>query len=242
MSVVEWSSADKGALSNRQASTDTPAGGSERATTGAASRMVAEMMRTAIIKRELLPGEHVRQQDWAKRANVSRPPIREALEVLASEGLLEHSLHRGYFVAKVSLHEMRQLYLMRRLLETETAKTVAWPSDAQVEELTALAEKAKAAAEVGDGVEHRDLVTEFLLSVHRLSSDQLIFAQVLELWKRTAAYRALAFGAVKLGNVGSGVIDIVLKALKERNRDSLVDALLRPTIESHNYIERELAS
>jgi len=205
-----------------------------------ASSRVAAMMRDAIIKGELLPGEQVRQQEWAEKAQVSRPPIREALEVLTSEGLLEHSPNRGYFVARISLHEMRQLYLMRRLLEKETAATAAWPSEAKIAELAELADRARAADARPDRAEHMELVEKFLLSVHRLSPDQLIVQAVVDLWARTSVYRALSFTAVKISQIDDGILTAVLKALRENDRTALCEKLLRPTITAHEYVERAI--
>ena len=203
-----------------------------------ASSRVAAMIRDAIVKGELLPGEQVRQQEWAEKAQVSRPPIREALEVLTSEGLLEHSLNRGYFVARISVHEMRQLYLMRRLLEKETAATVPWPSEATIAELSELADRARAADARADRAEHIGLIEQFLLTVHRLSPDQLIVQAVVDLWARTSAYRALAFTAVKISQIDESILTAVLKALRENDRAALCEQLLRPTITAHEYIEQ----
>jgi DNA-binding GntR family transcriptional regulator len=206
-----------------------------------ASTQVADMLRAAIVNRELLPGEQVRQQEWAERANISRPPLREALEILTHEGLLEHSLNRGYFVAKISLHEMRQLYVMRMLLEKETAQSVVWPTKSQLSDLQYLAEKASAAERDGDPTAHRERVEEFLLAVHALSTDQLIRHAVTDLWARTSAYRALAFEAVKYTLPGEGAVNAVLKALDDRDRAALCEALLEPTAAAFSYIERHLA-
>ena len=210
----------------------------DRATPRMASSRVAAMIRDAIVKGELSPGEQVRQQEWAEKAQVSRPPIREALEVLTSEGLLEHSPNRGYFVARISVHEMRQLYLMRRLLEKETAATVAWPSEAEIAELSELADRARAADARADRAEHIELIEQFLLTVHRLSPDQLIVQAVVDLWARTSAYRALSFTAVKISQIDDSILTAVLKALRENDRAALCEQLLRPTITAHAYIEQ----
>jgi DNA-binding GntR family transcriptional regulator len=212
----------------------------QRIARGAVASSVAAMIREAIINGSLLPGEQVRQQEWAEKARVSRPPIREALEVLAFEGLLEHSPHRGYFVARISLHEMRQLYLMRSLLEKETAASVVWPSDTQMAGLAELAAKVKAAKQSKDHAAHRELIEQFLIAVHRLSSNQLIVQAVIDLWIRTSAYRALAFGALKESPIGDGTLDAILKALGENDRPALCAELLRPTIAAHDYIERAM--
>jgi DNA-binding GntR family transcriptional regulator len=198
------------------------------------------MIRDALIKGELLPGEQVRQQEWAEKAKVSRPPIREALEILTSEGLLEHSPNRGYFVARISLHEMCQLYLMRRLLEKETAATAVWPSETEIAELSELADRARAADARADRAEHMELVEQFLLRVHGLSPDQLIVQAVVDLWTRTSIYRALSFTAVKIRQIDDGILTAVLKALRENDRTALCEQLLRPTITAHEYFERAI--
>jgi DNA-binding GntR family transcriptional regulator len=225
-------------------STNTAADDMERSPDRAIRRMassrVAAMIRDAIIKGDLLPGGQVRQQEWAEKAQVSRPPIREALEVLTAEGLLEHSHNRGYFVTRISLHEMRQLYLMRRLLEKETAATVAWPSAAEMSGLSALADRARAADARSDRAEHMALIEQFLLTVHRLSPDQLVVQAVVDLWARTSAYRALSFTAVQISQIDDNILTGVLKALQENDRPALCEQLLRPTVTAHEYIERSI--
>ncbi|MCH6165028.1 GntR family transcriptional regulator [Pseudonocardia alaniniphila] len=226
-------------------STNAAAGAVERSPDRATRRMtssrVAAMIRDAIAKGELLPGEQVRQQEWAEKAQVSRPPIREALEVLTSEGLLDHSLNRGYFVARISLHEMRQLYLMRRLLENETAATAVWPSDAKMAELSELVDRARAADARADRAEHMALIEQFLLTVHRLSPEQLVVQAVVDLWARTSAYRALSFTAVKISQIDDNILMGVLKALRENDRTALCEQLLRPTVTVYEYIERSIS-
>jgi DNA-binding GntR family transcriptional regulator len=225
-------------------STNAAAGEVQRSPDRAARRMassrVTALIRDAIIKGELSPGEQVRQQEWAEKAEVSRPPIREALEVLTSEGLLEHSPNRGYFVARISLHEMRQLYLMRRLLEKEIAASVAWPSETEMAELSELADRARAADARADRTEHIRLVEQFFLTVHRLSPNQLIVQAVVDLWARTSIYRALSFRGVKISQIDDGILTAVLKALRDNDRTALCEHLLRPTITSHEYIEQAI--
>jgi DNA-binding GntR family transcriptional regulator len=135
---------------------------------------------------------------------------------------------------------MRQLYLMRRLLEKETAATAAWPSDSEIAELSELADSARAADERSDRAEHMKLVEQFLLAVHRLSPDQLIVQTVVDLWARTSLYRALSFTAVKISQIDDGILTAVLKALRENDRKALCEQLLRPTITAHEYIERSI--
>jgi DNA-binding GntR family transcriptional regulator len=135
---------------------------------------------------------------------------------------------------------MRQLYLMRRLLEKETAATVAWPSAATIAELSELADRARAADARADRAEHIGLIEQFLLTVHRLSPDQLIVQAVVDLWARTSAYRALSFTAVKISQIDDSILTAVLAVLQQNDRAALCEQLLRPTITAHEYIEQAI--
>jgi DNA-binding GntR family transcriptional regulator len=84
-----------------------------------AQAAVLEELRRAITLGELKPGQAIRQDAVAERLSVSRVPVREALKVLEAEGQITYAPHRGYRVAQLSLRELEELYLLRRLLETE---------------------------------------------------------------------------------------------------------------------------
>lgn len=85
---------------------------------GSVARAAADI-RSLIVRRVLVPKEQVRQQDLARQIGTSRGPIREALQVLAVEGILRYEQNRGYFVTSFTADEMTQLYRIRDLLESE---------------------------------------------------------------------------------------------------------------------------
>jgi DNA-binding GntR family transcriptional regulator len=96
---------------------------------GGAVAKAATGIRGLVLRRVLLPGEQVRQEDVARRIGMSRGPIREALQVLAAEGVLKYVRNRGYFVTRFTAEEMRQLYLIRDLLESQIMLSLP-PADA----------------------------------------------------------------------------------------------------------------
>ncbi len=79
--------------------------------------IVVEVLREAIACGELEPGERLLQNELAERLNVSPTPIREALGQLEAEGVLSHIPHRGVRVSEVKLDDVREIYLIRSLLE-----------------------------------------------------------------------------------------------------------------------------
>lgn len=68
---------------------------------------------------ELLPGQSIRQELMAERLQVSRLPVREALDGLTATGLVTHVHNVGYTVTRLDRSEFDQVYLMRALLESE---------------------------------------------------------------------------------------------------------------------------
>ncbi|MEV4623209.1 GntR family transcriptional regulator [Asanoa sp. NPDC049573] len=89
-----------------------------------AHQMVRDSLRLAILDGTLGAGARLVQADIAARLQVSTTPVREALRDLASEGLIRLDAHRGAVIRETSLAEVREIYLIRRLLEPE-AVTIA---------------------------------------------------------------------------------------------------------------------
>ena len=73
-----------------------------------ASHRIADSLRTAILDGSYLPGARIRQEDVAARSGASRIPVREALRMLDSEGLVTLVANSGAWVTKLSLRRMRR--------------------------------------------------------------------------------------------------------------------------------------
>ncbi|GAA1842088.1 GntR family transcriptional regulator [Asanoa iriomotensis] len=87
-----------------------------------AHQMVRDSLRRAILDGTLSAGSRLVQADIAARLRVSTTPVREALRDLASEGLIRLDAHRGAVVRETSVYEVREIYLIRRLLEPEAVR------------------------------------------------------------------------------------------------------------------------
>jgi DNA-binding GntR family transcriptional regulator len=86
---------------------------------------VAERLRERIFARELEPGSWIDEQKLAAEFGISRTPMREALKVLAVEGLVTMKLRRGAYVTEVSADDLTQVYHLLALLESDAAAQVA---------------------------------------------------------------------------------------------------------------------
>jgi len=103
---------------------------------------VAERLREKIFARELEPGSWIDEQRLAADWGISRTPMREALKVLAVEGLVTMKLRRGAYVTEMSAQDVSQVYHLLAVLESDAAAEVArHASEDEVAELRALHER-----------------------------------------------------------------------------------------------------
>ncbi len=108
---------------------------------------VAERLRQSIFSGELAPGEWIDEVRWTQTFGISRTPLREALKVLASEGLVTMKVRRGAYVTEVSTRDLREVYHLLGLLESDAAADVAqFASDSEMTELQALHAELRAIA------------------------------------------------------------------------------------------------
>ncbi|WP_342617304.1 GntR family transcriptional regulator [Rhodoferax sp. GW822-FHT02A01] len=111
---------------------------------------VAELLRQRIFKRELEPGNWIDELKIADEYGISRTPLREALKVLAAEGLVTMKVRRGAYVTEVSKNDLADVYHLLSLLESDAAGVVATKAtDAELAELQKLHKALEAAAKPG---------------------------------------------------------------------------------------------
>jgi DNA-binding GntR family transcriptional regulator len=92
---------------------------------------VAERLRAQIFSRELEPGAWIDEMKLAADYGISRTPLREALKVLAAEGLVAMRPRRGAYVAEMSRDDVCQVYHLLALLEADAAGEVARRASAE---------------------------------------------------------------------------------------------------------------
>jgi DNA-binding GntR family transcriptional regulator len=110
-------------------------------------------LRALILSGGLSPGEQLRQQTLAGELGISRTPLREALNRLASEGLIEFRLHRSAVVAEFSQRDIEADYEARRILEPAAARLAAQRCDPKT--IAALKAALEAAEDAGDDLDRQ---------------------------------------------------------------------------------------
>lgn len=87
--------------------------------------IVLERIRDAIIDGVFKPGDRLVERVLCEQLGVSRTVVRETLRYLDAEGLVEHVANKGPIVARMTWNDARQIYDIRRKLETAAAMSCA---------------------------------------------------------------------------------------------------------------------
>ncbi len=99
---------------------------------------VYTLVKDRILSQALEPGQKVDIDQLAAELGISRTPVKDAMNRLASEGLVTVLPRRGTFIASFDLHDLRELLDVRRALESHAARVGALQAGAQVQEMRAL--------------------------------------------------------------------------------------------------------
>lgn len=111
---------------------------------------VAERLRQRIFAHELTPGTWIDEQKLAEQYGISRTPLREALKVLASEGLVDLKPRRGCYVTEISRQDLDDIFPLMALLEGRcAADAVARAKPIEIRELKKIHESLENAARDG---------------------------------------------------------------------------------------------
>jgi len=181
-----------------------------------AERLAAELSR-AILKGTLLPGEPVRQDEWAERLGVSKVPVREALKLLVARQLISYQPNRGYFVAKMDAGELAQIYEIRGFLEDSLLRQIRWPTKRELKGLVDRSERVMSALNVGDIATTIEEDRGFFFALFDLSTLDVFVREAKHYWTLCDQYRAAGVVSVLVG-------DPQAERLRERRR-RLLDAL-----------------
>lgn len=113
---------------------------------------VADSLRGAILRNELKPGTRLVELEIAEQMGTSQTPVREALQRLEQDSLVTRRSHSATYVTEVSMGEMYEIALMRRLVEgiaiRHTARCITAEQCDELEELVAHMRKAAASSDM----------------------------------------------------------------------------------------------
>ncbi|MEL6185503.1 MAG: GntR family transcriptional regulator [Myxococcota bacterium] len=127
-----------------------------------------ELIREGILRGSFPPGAHLKEEELAAHAGVSRTPVREALRRLVREGLVEYAPNVGTRVIRWTEDELDDVFELRALLEGHAAARAAEIIDEdQLSKLKQLADDMEALAST-TGEEAQDQIAQKNRAFHRI--------------------------------------------------------------------------
>lgn len=190
-----------------------------------AQEYVLQRLRQAIISRELQPGAAIRQELLAEKYGTSRVPLREALKILEGEGHVTYIPHRGYFVADLSVSDLREVYIIRDLLETEAlTRAIENVTEQSLAHFTEILTAMSHASASGDLATMSTLNRNFHFGIFELSEMPRLVRLIRVLWDATDAYRSLYYSDADNRAHVEREHQRIMAALVARDADALVSA------------------
>ena len=203
---------------------------------------VASTLREQIFAGSLAPGSFLDEVALCARLEISRTPLREALKVLTSEGLLRHEPRRGCFVNEVTEQDLDDIFPVIALLEGRCAFEAARnATDADLAELTTLHERLSGHANAGRITDY--YATNFAIheAIILLANNRWLAQAIADLRKILKLSRLQSLGAS--GRLAQSLSEhmTVFAALKSRDSEG-ADAAMRTHLTRQREALRELAS
>ena len=193
---------------------------------GITGTRVADELREAILRGTYPPGTRLRQEELAGQYGASRVPVREALRLLESEGLVTTVANAGAWIARLSLEECVELYQVRERIEPLLLR-YSMP-ELSVYQIDRLAELAETMARTSDVERFLELDREFHLGSYAGAGTTFLGPTVQRLWNTTQHYRR-AFTRLLDDESNRIVHDehhMLVAAIRERDSDDAERVLL----------------
>jgi DNA-binding GntR family transcriptional regulator len=185
---------------------------------------VAELLRQRIFRRELEPGSWIDEVKLAQEYGISRTPLREALKVLAAEGLVTMKVRRGAYVTEVSERDLAEVYHLLALLESDAVAVVAeCATPAELKELQKLHKELQGS--VGDRERFFAVNERFHTRLLELADNRWRTQMVADLRKVMKLNRHNSL--LKAGRVQESIREhrAVMRALARRDAAAAVDKM-----------------
>ena len=143
---------------------------------------VAGILRQRILAGELRPGTALHEVTVSSALGVSRNTLREAMRILALEGLLKKTIHRGVSVASLSIADVQEIYQLRRLMEIAAVQAADDPSPEVLRQMRVLVDGYEAAVHARDWVRAVNMDLQFhsqLIRFHHNSRLESFYQKIL---------------------------------------------------------------
>ena len=202
------------------------AGLSLSAKTGTTHERIYQALKERLLFGGFLPGKPVTLRGVADSLEVSPMPVREAIRRLIAEGALESHGNRRVSIPAMTEHKYQEIMLSRSLLEPELA-AMALPNikKREIQHLIEIDNKIDVSMENGDVEGYMRGNYAFHFTLYSAANSDVIGKLVESLWMQFGPFLRLVYGRYGTANLIDQHKEAI-KALKERDKDGLRNAIL----------------
>jgi DNA-binding GntR family transcriptional regulator len=162
------------------------------------SEAVYQRLRREILDGVPPPGERLDQDRLCRDFQISRTPLREVLQRLEAEGLVDIRFHRGAVVSRLDRRDIEELYAIRGELEGYAARLATQRRTSEaIAELKQCLENMARATEAEEFERLLDIHRDFHAGLYRTSGNRNLVAQISQLRTRCEWFRRVHIGVPK---------------------------------------------
>lgn len=208
--------------------------------TKSTTEKICQALRERVLSGKYSAGMQLRQNDIASQFGVSHIPVREALQILKFEGLVEQIANRGAFVASISLEELRNIWSLRRKLEPMAIEQaiirITEPELRTAETIV------KSSTKESDNLSLVKLNWDFHLCLYKPCGNALLLEFIENLYRKADRYSCVLWTNHEYGAQAETEHFEILECFKSRDVDRAVERSLQHIDAVERLVEQSFAS
>jgi DNA-binding GntR family transcriptional regulator len=178
-----------------------------------------EVLREMILDGTLSPGERLNEVHLSQALGISRGPLREAIQRLASEGLVEAVTHRGVYVRSFSTRELSDFYELRIALETHAVRLAArYAPQERIDDLGHMLDETESSMGA-DATGSYPVDPDFHARLVRLAANPPLVEALTDVGRKIRLARARSAHQPRRARTALGEHRAIVAALAERDGD-----------------------
>ena len=199
------------------------------------SQKAYESIRARILDWELRPGVELREAELAEALEVSRTPIRDALQRLSNEGLVRLVPGKGAFVSEISIADVIELFELREALEVQASCLAARsPNSHLLEDMRKrLTAEGQRLLDQGDVAAYYSLTTELGYRIVELTNNQRLVKALEDIWTQIYRIRRIASDSPERLRESIAEHDRIVSAIIDQDED-------KADLETRHHLENSL--
>lgn len=201
-----------------------------RAPNRSLSQIIYRSLRSSILRGDIPSGRRLVEERLASLLGASRTPVREALQRLRQEDLLEKLKYGGYEVRRITHKEVEEIFGIRSVLESYAAVLATRKKDEGVmEELRQIVHVSEQALDNGDLESFVRLNTDFHDRLYRASGSDRLYRMIQELRDQFYRFRRMILSRGNMPSISIKDHKAMIAAM-ERGDEKRVERLVRQHI------------